>query len=178
MKAVGQKLLSAFKSDIAEYGTPPAEFAKMKSVVDAKYQVVTNRGGVISVRWDAYQMMAGAAHPVTREITANWLSNVGFVTVPDLFKPGSDGLQRLSRSALAQLQAKAKKGGYELISTEGASPKADNFTAFALTRGGVRIYFQYAQVAPGVAGNLDVEVPWSALKPALKPLIWKQISAL
>jgi hypothetical protein len=56
----------------------------------------------------------------------------------------------------------------EMMKT-GASPRADNYRACAVTRKGLWVTFDPYQVAPYAAGPQHVLVPYSALKDILKP---------
>ncbi|MFR5645408.1 MAG: RsiV family protein [Bilophila wadsworthia] len=45
-------------------------------------------------------------------------------------------------------------------------PEAENFSSFALTPEGIRIFFQPYQVAPWAAGSQVVDIPLDALADA------------
>ena len=51
----------------------------------------------------------------------------------------------------------------------GASERADNYKAWAITKKGLWITFDPYQVAPYAAGPQHVLVPYSALKDVIKP---------
>ena len=48
----------------------------------------------------------------------------------------------------------------------GTAPEAENFSSFALTPEGIRIFFQPYQVAPWAAGPQVVDIPLDALADA------------
>ena len=48
----------------------------------------------------------------------------------------------------------------------GTAPEAENFSSFALTPEGIRIFFQPYQVAPWAAGSQVVDIPLDALADA------------
>jgi hypothetical protein len=52
---------------------------------------------------------------------------------------------------------------------EGAGPKIDNFHSWNITPVGLKITFDRYQVGPYVAGEHEVVVPYSVLKPIIKP---------
>ena len=52
---------------------------------------------------------------------------------------------------------------------DGASPRADNYRACAITKKGLWITFDPYQVAAFAAGPQHVLVPYSALKDIMKP---------
>lgn len=175
-KQTALQALAAFQKDVADYGPPPPAFKNMKSVCDAKYYFMS-KGAVISVKWEAYQMFAGGAHPVTMVITKTFLGGGEAVKIDDLFTNPTHGLALISVNARRQLEAQGKKMGFDLISLDGVSAKAENFAAFGITRSGLKIFFQYAQVGPGAAGDLTVTIPWSTLKSELKPEVWHDIQS-
>ena len=51
----------------------------------------------------------------------------------------------------------------ELTPWKGYTPEAENFSSFALTPEGIRIFFQPYQVAPWAAGSQVVDIPLDAL---------------
>lgn len=174
---LAQRQLAQFKKDVADYGPPPRELGDVKSTLDATCTVVTNHG-VVSVRYEVFKIFAGAAHPASETITTNWLGGGPLITFSDLFASPATAMKTVSRLALADLKAQAKKEGYEIFSPEGAGPDAKNFEAFVIQKSGVMICFQASQVTAYAVGPLQVSIPWKTLKPLLKPEVWDAVSRI
>lgn len=176
-RAIAERYLTNFKKDLADLGPPPAELKSAKSEVDGRYNVLVNRQGVFSVKWDVYHCFAGAAHPDTVVITSNWIGDRP-IHITDLFSDPKRGLQAVSEAARADLAKQFAKEQGMLSLEDGAGPDPKNYEAFGLRKQGLQIFFQRGQVAAGAAGNLTVLIAWNALKAQLKPEMWAAIEKI
>lgn len=170
--------LTAFKAEVADWLKDAANQPQdARSTRDVKYTVLTATTGAISVKFDQYQMMAGAAHPVTTVVTRNFLWG-GFVPLSALFTPQSKWLETVSRLVGDDLRKQAKAKSFALMTPQGFGPDEKNFEAFGITRHALNIYLQRDQVAAGYVGNLQVSLPWSALSSTLRPNVRDLIHSL
>jgi hypothetical protein len=84
------------------------------------------------------------------------------MTLADLFPGVSDYLERISRTARAQLYDSLGASSNSYVQTminEGTVPTVDNFSNFTFTDYNVTIYFPKYAVAPGSAGEQKVVIP-------------------
>lgn len=88
------------------------------------------------------------------------------VTLADLFQPNSDYLTVLSNYTKDALMKRLQDKN---LIAEGTAPKEDNFKIWNVNPRGLLITFDEAQVAPYVYGTQSVLVPYSVLKPIIKP---------
>lgn len=46
---------------------------------------------------------------------------------------------------------------------DGTKPTKENFSKFALTKDGLKVYFDYYQIAPYYYGNSELTIPYKGL---------------
>lgn len=88
------------------------------------------------------------------------------LTMDTIFTDRQQGLTVLAAQAKAQL-ARTRLAGvirYDLVTAS-----TTTFQVWTATPAGMHLYFPQGQIAPTVAGTIDVTVPWSELKGVLKP---------
>ena len=129
---------------------------------------------LISVAFRVGAYSRGAAHPNSSTTVLNYDVKSGKkLSLSDLFNPKSDYLSVISSYCIKDLKQQAKKVKDSMLSDDsiasGASARADNYKAWAITRKGLWIIFDPYQVAPYAAGPQYVLVPYSALKDIIKP---------
>ena len=90
----------------------------------------------------------------------------------DLFKPKANYLNVIASYCMKQLTERAKNDdnmlSHDSIET-GASARAENYNAWAITKKGLWITFDPYQVAAYAAGPQHVLVPYSAMKDIIRP---------
>src|SRR5262249_1630530 len=90
----------------------------------------------------------------------------------DLFS-AKNYLSVISNYCMKDLRERARQDPDSMIAedmmTTGASPRADNYRAVAITKKGLWVTFDPYQVAPYAAGPQNVLVPYSAVKDTIKP---------
>lgn len=96
--------------------------------------------------------------------------------LPDIFKPGSTYLKKLSEFSTHDLIENQEFPKDEVV--EGASPKKDNFGVFSLSNTGMIIYFGNYQVGPYVMGMPTVSIPLEEIQDFLRPDMVKKITSL
>ena len=88
----------------------------------------------------------------------------------DLFNPKSNYLSVISAYCIKDLKDQSKKNDMLMEDQikEGAAPRADNYSAWTITRKGLWITFDPYQVAAYAAGPQHILVPYSVLKDIIK----------
>jgi hypothetical protein len=119
----------------------------------------------------------GMAHPAYEFRVVNFDAKAGRqLALADLFKPGSDYLQKISAAAVARLRMINQEypdgpesflGDPEYV--ENASAKAKNYRNWTLTARGLAVLFEPYQVGSFASGSPNVLIPYAELKDVLKP---------
>ena len=145
-----------------------------ESTLDIGYEIRCATDDLISVEFSEATYEAGAAHGNSATTVLNYdVKNGKKVALADLFTPKSNYLSVISTYCIKDLRDRAKKDKDAMLDEEmmksGASPKADNYQAVAITKKGLWVTFDQYQVAAYAAGPQTVLVPYSALKDIIKP---------
>ena len=149
----------------------PAE--TLDSTLDISFEIRCATDDLISVEFTEGEYSRGAAHGNSTTTVLNYDVKKGKkLALADLFNPKSNFLSRISTYCIKELRERAKKDKDAMLDEEtmksGASPRADNYRACAITRKGLWITFDPYQVAPYAAGPQNVLVPYAALKDIIK----------
>lgn len=120
--------------------------------------------------FEVYYYMAGAAHGNSHAITRTYNLTTGdVIRLSDLFKPGSDYLDRLSQLSRRELSKGQLGEMYDQDWVEeGTAPLAENFERFVPTPSGLMIIFDPYQIGPWAIGEQRVTIPWADLSDVLK----------
>ena len=120
---------------------------------------------LISVLFSVDGYVMGAAHPFHYSHSLNYDTGaVRMLELEDLFLPGTDYLDVLSRFSLDDLE---RQGVLEW--EEGALPLPENFQRWNLTTRGLRISFDEYSIAPYAAGRQSVVIPYEILRDVADP---------
>ncbi|MFO1520083.1 MAG: DUF3298 and DUF4163 domain-containing protein [bacterium] len=156
--------ISEFKKDMT-VGDMPAE---ARNEIQIDYSVSSFDDQYKSFRFEV-MTYTGGAHPNTDILTRTFDMKSGkLISLSDLFKPGSDYLNALSRIAFDQIKAKVENTDAGWVK-KGTAPTAENYGAFLLDEKDLVIVFQAYQVAPYVEGPQEVKIPYAQLKDSLNP---------
>lgn len=171
------KDVAAFKTaetaDETDTGSEtPAE--TLDSTLDVRYEIRHATDDLISVEFTEGSYERGAVHGNSNTTVVNYdVKNGKKLALADLFNPKSNFLSVISAYCIKDLRDRAKKDKDTMLDEEmmksGASPRADNYRAWAITKRGLWITFDPYQVAAFAAGPQFVLVPYSALKDIIKP---------
>jgi Protein of unknown function (DUF3298) len=171
------KDVAAFKagetSQEADTGSEtPAETGD--STLDIGYEIRCATDDLISVEFTEGSYERGAAHGNSNTTVVNYdVKNGKKLALADLFNPNSKYLSIISAYCIKDLRDQSKKDKDAMLDEEmmksGASPRADNYRAVAITKKGLWVTFDPYQVAPYAVGPQHVLIPYSALKDILKP---------
>jgi hypothetical protein len=160
-------------SDETDAGSEtPAE--TLDSTLDIGYEIRYATDDLISVEFTEGSYERGAAHGNSGTTVVNYdVKNGKKLALADLFNPKSNFLSLISEYCLKDLRERSKKDKDAMFDEEmmksGASARADNYRAWAITKKGLWITFDPYAVAPYAAGPQHVLVPYSVLKDILKP---------
>jgi uncharacterized protein DUF3298/peptidoglycan-N-acetylmuramic acid deacetylase PdaC-like protein len=114
----------------------------------------------------SFNSYLGGAHPNTNTKSFNYDLNRGSpVKLADLFTPGSNYLNVISGYSIGELKKIETTSQVE----SGAGPKVENFHSWNITPFGLQITFDAYQVGPYAVGPHEVVIPYSVLKPIIRP---------
>jgi hypothetical protein len=148
-------------ADMAREGDAPEKVANL----DVSYEIIAADKDFISVLF-SFQNYAGGAHPNTITKSFNYdLTRNAHVKLADLFTPNANYLKVISDYSISEL----KKLDTVSYAEEGAGPKIENFHSWNIAPFGLKITFDRYQVGPYAVGDHEVVVPYSVLKPIIKP---------
>jgi Protein of unknown function (DUF3298)/Deacetylase PdaC len=133
--------------------------------LNLSYEVTAANKDYISILFSFFEY-TGGAHPNTTTESFNYdLNRNTPVKLADLFTPNSNYLNVISDYAVKELKKLETVDNPE----EGAGPKLDNFHSWNITFAGLKITFDRYQVGAYAAGEHEVVVPYSVLKPIINP---------
>lgn len=132
---------------------------------DVAYEVTAADRDFISILFSFFEY-TGGAHPNTTTSSFNYdLSRNAPVKLADLFTPNSNYLKVISDYSIRELKKLQTVDNPE----EGAGPKLENFHSWNITPAGLKITFDRYQVGAYAVGEHEVVIPYSVLKPIIKP---------
>lgn len=133
--------------------------------LDVGYEVIAANKDFISILFSFFEY-TGGAHPNTTTSSFNYDMNRNTVVkLADLFTPNSNYLKVISDYSIKEL----KKLDTVSYAEEGAGPKLENFHSWNITPAGLKITFDRYQVGAYAVGEHEVVIPYSVLKPIIKP---------
>jgi hypothetical protein len=113
----------------------------------------------------------GGMHPNTFLRSINYsIKNKKILALKDLFSPGANYLNRISKYCINKLKKKLSKDGVDDFSAleEAAAPNADNFDVFFILDEGLLIYFNPHLINMADEEATAVLIPYSELKGMFK----------
>lgn len=112
------------------------------------------------------ESFTGGAHPnhTINSIIYNKETN-NFITIDTLFKQNPNLLNELSTISREILSQNPKYNNNQNKETlyNGTFPIKENFSNLALTKYGLKIYFNYYQIAPYYYGSSEITIPYSQI---------------
>lgn len=156
-----QWLLNPSPKDLHYFKHGPHPQAFNSTSLD--YEVVLATDSFLSIYFECYTYGIGAAHSVQTSYVVNYdLGSDRLVKLSEIFKPGSDYLELISKICTEQLSHR-EYGNFLFGDELTASPK--NFESWNVTANGIRFNFDACRVLACAAGAQTVEIPFSALRP-------------
>lgn len=145
-----------------EQSPPPSS---QGNSMDVGYEVVAANKDFISALF-YFSEFTGGAHPNTTTASFTYdLNRNAVANLSDLFLPRSNYLKVISDYAIREL----KKVKTVSDAETGAAAKPENFHSWNITPAGLKITFDRYQVGAYAVGEHEVVVPYSVLKPIIKP---------
>jgi hypothetical protein len=170
------KDVAAFKTAETEETDAEADLPAetQDSTMNLGYEIRYATDDLISVEFIEGTYSRGAAHGNSNTTVLNYdVKNGKKLALADLFNPKSNFLSVISAYCMKDLRDRAAKEEGTMLQEdmikEGASPRADNYRACAITRKGLWVTFDPYQVAAYAGGPQHVLVPYSVLKDNIKP---------
>ncbi len=137
------------------------------SSYDQKYELLSSPGNLLSLKFEIYIYIEGAAHPSTYSRTVTYDLETGAdIHLDQFFLFGSDYLETIANYCIAQLQT--RNIGFEAF-TAGAEPVPENYGNWNITPDGLLITFDEDQVAAHAAGPQLVVIPYTELQAVIDP---------
>ncbi len=160
-----QQTVQSFAAGTQENESWRAEtMPEIGSELEIIYTVKHQDDQLISILFDHYFYVAGAAHPSSYFISFNFaIAERRALNLTDLFLPGSDALNRIATLCIADLQT--REFGYDM----GAEALPENYTNWTVQQDGLLISFSVGQVAAHAAGPQQVLLNWRLLSDLVNP---------
>ena len=149
-----------------ELGYPDGDM-KSSSGITFKVNFITKN--IVSIKFTCYSFSLGNAHGFSSVYGFNYdVEKEREIKLENLFVEGSDYLKQISEYVISDLMKQNQKSD-SLISPEWlkenvASPKAENFDSFGLTKDVLVIYFDDYEVGSYSTGLRSVRIPFNELK--------------
>lgn len=176
MRTALDERIEDFKREAEEGFRETIDLPKdIKSTVTGSPSVEENNARYIAIFMGTEWYMRGAAHPSYSIDTYVYdYKESKLVTVPEMFKEGSDYLALLSKLSREDLMEQAKVGdlgfAYDRETVElGTAPVPEHFSKMLPIKDGLMIYFSEYQVASYAAGPQQVVIPYVKLKDSINP---------
>ena len=164
--------LAGFKAGV-EAMPPSPETSPGPSTFLSGYTVRAATEALVSASLQVSQYASGAAHPLPYTVVVNYdLLNGRLLELDDLFRPGSDYIERLAELARADLNQRGM-----LFFEQGVEARAENFRAWAVSPEGLVVIFDVYQVAPYAAGAQEVVIPFEQIEAMINPAMLEMLKA-
>lgn len=147
-----------------------ANFGKdARNEFEMRYRVAHADADIFSVEFNSTVYSIGAAHPGNFTTTLLYDLDTGSsISFGELFVPNFDFPSFLSLKSREMLSKKLGVSPTDEMLVEGTLPTFENFKSYLLTKEGLVILFDQAQVAPSAAGVQMVTIPFAELEVKLK----------
>lgn len=147
--------LNPSKAELRRFKTAPEPY----NLVGINYDIALANDSILSIFFFIEDYYIGAAHSAIRSHVINYdLRSHRELKLADLFKPRSKYLEFIARYCTDELKL-----------LEPIAPKAATFASWNLTDTGIRFNFDPCDITGCSDGPHEVDIPFSALRPFLKP---------
>ena len=157
-----EKYVKEFKDGIANYSIQRDIYYSLYINYD-RYDYKNYISIVLNI-----ETFLGGAHP------DHIIKTIGFdkdknkiITIDDLIKENKNILNELSDISREKLRENEKFSNSQFnidIFNDGTKPIHNNYTNFAFTDKGLKLYFSYYQIAPYYYGSTSIIIPYKDLK--------------
>lgn len=167
------KTLGEFKADFPEHDLTAYP---RKHEMLSEYEVwKAGHGRYASVKIQV-MVYTGGAHPIHWPMTWVFDMTDGRVLgLEDIFNDVGAALGRIAPMVRDVLKAKLGEMAFPDMLDPGTAPTEENYRFFIITEEGVAFFFSHYQVAPYVAGQQVVTIPWEQLDGVLTPTMLKRV---
>lgn len=152
--AWARQVVDAFQST---YGEEPDLGVPYE--LETTYSTTRPSPSVLSIVWKTASYTGGAHGNLEISTTTYDMNSGSLIDLYDVFRDLDAALEHMSAYCARTLAHTLGDMYSEDMLRGGTAPDADNFSAFALTPAGIRIFFQPYQVAPWAAGPQVVDIP-------------------
>ena len=138
---------------------------------DLDYEIVLATDSFLSIYFDSYTYILGAAHSSETSYVINYdLVARKELKLVDIFKRDSGYLNVIAWYCTQELKKSPGSAGY--LFSEGIPAKTETFKSWNLTRDGISFNFDACDYLACAAGKQRVNIPYSVLSPFMKrPLV-------
>lgn len=160
--ALNKRFLNSAKDYLVDNSENENPLINEKFDFRSNYEIAYNDFEILSiVQW--YYVYSGGAHGNTYFKTVTYNIETGkFLEMKDLFKEGVDYQTLLTDLVKGEIEARGDKAqGFYF-------EKVDDHTLFYLTKSGLVMLFSPYSIAPYVAGDVRVHIPWWKIQDQLK----------
>lgn len=168
VQPVIQNFISAQKNEFLKNLTNNADLPPNtpgKDTLEIQYKIVFQNKTILSILFNLSTYNKGAAHPRNSVVSFNFIGGKE-VALKDLFNPGSQNLEMLSK--FSQSEISKKNISEKQWIAEGTKPTNENFKIWYFTANGLAIVFDVYQVAAYVYGPQTILVPKGILMNTIK----------
>ena len=134
--------------------------------LETTYSTTRSTPSVLSIVWKTASYTGGAHGNLEITTTTYDMKRGALIDLYDVFENLDTALDVMSRYCTKALTKSLGDMYNDDMLRSGTAPEAENFSSFALTPEGIRIFFQPYQVAPWAAGSQVVDIPLDALADA------------
>ena len=134
--------------------------------LETTYSTTRSTPSVLSIVWKTASYTGGAHGNLEITTTTYDMKSGALIDLYDVFENLDTALDVMSRYCTKALTKSLGDMYNDDMLRSGTAPEAENFSSFALTPEGIRIFFQPYQVAPWAAGSQVVDIPLDALADA------------
>ena len=134
--------------------------------LETTYSTTRSMPSVLSIIWKTASYTGGAHGNLEITTTTYDMKTGALIDLYDVFENLDTALDALSSYCTKALTKTLGDMYNDDMLRSGTAPEAENFSSFALTPEGIRIFFQPYQVAQWAAGPQVVDIPLGALTDA------------
>jgi uncharacterized protein DUF3298 len=158
-------LIAAHTSEFKKEASQGCDGLERVCKLGGSYEIKDAGKDFISILF-SFDVDAGGIRPTTNYGALNYdLKSNARLKLADLFTPNSNYLKVISDYSTRELM----KLGMNSLDASGAGPKLGNFHSWTITPYGLDISFDRGQIVNWASGEFKVIVPYSVLKPIIKP---------
>jgi hypothetical protein len=135
------------------------------------YKIAYAGPDLISVKFDTYNNTIGAAHPSTDQKAVNFNMKTGVaMSAADLFaKPGWEAVLAKTGADEVTKQLRAEDDSARPVAAADLRKTVADPTKWTVSDQGITLLLGEEELGAYALGSQEVLVPWSALKPFLRP---------